>query len=514
MIQLRLFGRCRIYHDPVAPVLKAPAEIGWEAWFRRIDLVTPRNLKGKELLMRTRGWWTVEPSAIAAVVEAKKTSRDPRVGQERQHHGRIAAALKSDEVVGISSSGTHWLGLAVDLGTTKIAGYLIDMESGLTLASTGILNPQISCGDDIISRIDYANRSEENRSRLQLILIEALNNLITNLCAMIGAQTSAVVETVVVGNTVMHHLLMGLSVKQLGESPYVPVTTQALEIKASDLGLQIAPGAYIHTLPIIAGYVGADHTAMLLATRLPDFNGAGLAIDIGTNTEICLNYNGKLTSVSCASGPAFEGAHIRFGMRAAPGAIEHVRITGDQVEFQTIGREHPSGICGSGLVDAIAQLRIRGILERSGKFAAHPRVRRKEQQTEFLLADRGELEPITISQQDVREVQLAKAAIRAGIQVLVKSAGISESDLDQVILAGAFGNYIDVRSALDIGMLPALPVDRFKQVGNAAGTGARLALISIKERLLAQDIARKVGYLELAKVPGFSRTFTNATFLE
>ncbi len=432
----------------------------------------------------------------------------------RQHNWRIAIGLREDEVVYVSSPGAHWLGLAIDLGTTKIAGYVIDMQSGATLASRGIMNPQISYGDDIISRIDYANRTAENRTHLQSILIEALNRLITDLCASIGAQTSAVVEAVIVGNTVMHHLLIGLPVSQLGASPYVPVTTQALELKARDLGLLIAPGAYVHTLPILAGYVGADHTAILLATRLPECKGATLAIDIGTNTEICLNYNGKLTSVSCASGPAFEGAHIRFGMRAAPGAIEHVRITGEQVEIQTIGGESPAGICGSGLVDAIAQMRIQGILDRGGKIAAHPRVRRKAQQAEFILAERPGLEPITISQQDVREIQLAKAAIRAGIQTLVKAAGISECDLDQVMLAGAFGTYIDVKSAVDIGMLPDLPIERFKQVGNAAGTGARLALISIKERILAQDIARKVGYLELAKVHGFSRTFANATFLE
>ncbi|MCU0484470.1 MAG: ASKHA domain-containing protein [Anaerolineales bacterium] len=431
----------------------------------------------------------------------------------RQHDQKITAVMRGNEIIGVGSPGTRWLGLAVDVGTTKLASYLVDLASGKTLAAIGRMNPQISYGDDIISRIAYTNRSPDHGFHLQRILIEELNNLAADLCSKIGVTTSSIAEIVVTGNTVMHHLLLRLPVGQLGASPYAPVTVQAIDVKARDLGLAAAAGAYVHALPNIAAYVGGDHVAMLLATRLSELTGAVLAIDIGTNTEICLNYQGQLTSVSCASGPAFEGAHIRHGMRAGPGAIEHVRITGEQVEIQTIGGQMPAGICGSGLLDAIAQMRIHGILERRGKLSSRPGVRYPKGQAEFILAERAGLEPITISQGDVRELQLAKAAIRAGIQSLVSAKGISESDLEQVIIAGAFGTYIDIQSAMTIGMLPQLPIGRFRQVGNAAGTGARLALISIKERALAQQIAAKVSYLELAKVPGFSRVFANAMYL-
>jgi len=259
--------------------------------------------------------------------------------------------------------------------------------------------------------------------------------------------------------------------------------------------------------------VGADHVAMLLAARLAEADQTSLAIDIGTNTEICLNHKGVMTSVSCASGPAFEGAHIKFGMRAAPGAIEHVRLDEGRLEVQTIGGEAPVGICGSGLLDVVAQLRQNEVIERSGKMVAHPLVRDRDGKPEFVLAERQGLDDITLSQKDVRELQLAKAAIRLGIQALVEAEGLSENDLEQVIIAGAFGTFIDVKSAITIGMLPDLPLERFTQVGNAAGTGARLALISKTEREKADEIARRDNYIELAKIPNFNRKFAEATYL-
>jgi uncharacterized 2Fe-2S/4Fe-4S cluster protein (DUF4445 family) len=401
----------------------------------------------------------------------------------------------------------------VDIGTTKIAGYLLDMENGKTLASKGLMNPQISYGEDVVSRIVAASKSPADATRLQTQLTEALSQLATDLCREIEAQPTNIVEAVVVGNTAIHHLFLGLPVKQLGLSPYVPATNSALDIKAREIGLNIAPGAYVHLLPTIAGYVGADHVAMLLATRIAEANSVTLAIDIGTNTEICLNHKGRMTSVSCASGPAFEGAHIKFGMRAAPGAIEHVRMQNDRLEIQTIGGESPVGICGSGLLDVVAQLRLNGVIDRSGKMGSHPFVHTRDSSNEFVLAERPGLEPITISQKDVRELQLAKAAIRLGIQALVEAEGLTENDVEKVIIAGAFGTFIDVESAITIGMLPPLPLERFKQVGNAAGTGARLALISKSEREKAKQIAEQDGYIELARVPNFNRKFAEATYL-
>jgi len=238
-----------------------------------------------------------------------------------------------------------------------------------------------------------------------------------------------------------------------------------------------------------------------------------LALDIGTNTEICLSCHGRMKSVSCASGPAFEGAHIKFGMRAAPGAIEHVRFSNGRLEIQTIGGEAPVGICGSGLLDVIAQLRLNDVLDERGRMGSHPLVRARDGSNEFVLVKRAGLEDITVSQKDVRALQLAKAAIRLGIRALVESEGMTESSVERVIIAGAFGTFIDVESAITIGMLPPLPLDRFQQVGNAAGTGARLALISRTHRSRAQQIAMQDGYIELACIPDFSRKFADASFM-
>jgi uncharacterized 2Fe-2S/4Fe-4S cluster protein (DUF4445 family) len=433
--------------------------------------------------------------------------------QIRENDWVVRVALRGDEIVAIGAPSTRWLGLAVDIGTTKIAGYLIDMESGKTLASKGLMNPQISYGEDVVSRIVAASKSPADSARLQILLTDALSQIASDLCAEIDAKPTEVVDAVVVGNTAIHHLFLGLPVRQLGLSPYVPAVDAALDIKAREIGLQTAPGACVHLLPNIAGYVGADHVAMLLATRIAEADETVLAIDIGTNTEICLNHKGRMTSVSCASGPAFEGAHIKFGMRAAPGAIEHVRLEKERLEIQTIGGEAPVGICGSGLLDIVAQLRLNEVIERSGKMLAHPLIQNRNGTAEFVLAERPDLEPITISQKDVRELQLAKAAIRLGIQALVEAERLTEDDLEQVIIAGAFGTFIDVESAITIGMLPDLPLERFKQVGNAAGTGARLALISKIEREKADQIAQRDGYIELAKVPNFNRKFAEATYL-
>ncbi len=422
---------------------------------------------------------------------------------------QVRAMVRGRELVAV---GDRTLGLAVDLGTTKIAGYLLDLDTGRTLAAQGVMNPQIAYGEDVITRIMRANGAPAEATRLQTLVVDALNQMAADLCAEAGAEPAAIVEAVVVGNTAMHHLFLRLPVKQLALAPYVPAVQSALDIKAREVGLRIAPGAYVHLLPNVAGFVGADHVAMLLATGLAQADGVMLALDIGTNTEVCLAKGETLTSVSCASGPAFEGAHISCGMRAAAGAIERVRLVGDRVEYQTIGGGPPVGLCGSGLLDAVAEMRRAGVLDPNGRLSEHPRVRTRDNQREFVLVER-EVKgrpAITLTQRDVRELQLAKGAIRAGIQVLLEAQGCAEQDIAQVIIAGAFGFYIDVASAVAVGMLPALPLDRFRQVGNAAGTGARLALLSLARRAEAQALAERVRYIELAGVPGFTRTFVQA----
>ncbi len=425
------------------------------------------------------------------------------------------ATVRNDEVIALAPWPGRQLGLAVDVGTTKIAVYLVDLSDGRTLAAQGIVNPQASYGDDIISRITAAMKSPGGSVTQQGLVVAALNDLTAGLCAGAGVSIDSIVDAVVVGNTAMHHLFLGLPVESLARSPFVPVISQALDIKARDLGLHIAPGAFVHLLPNIAGFVGADHVAVLLATGVGPAPGPALVLDIGTNTEVSLAHHGRITTVSCASGPAFEGGHIRHGTRAIKGAIERLRITGDEVRYQTIEDAPPIGICGSGIVDAVAQLYLGGIIDKRGRMKAnHPRIRTRKGQREFLLVERRKEQPaITITQQDIREVQLAKAAIRAGIQVLLDTGGDSEAGIKKIVIAGAFGTYIDVSSAVTIGLLPPLPVDRFQPVGNAAGMGARLALISASRRAEARAIASKVRYVELASSPGFRSAFIQGSYL-
>jgi uncharacterized 2Fe-2S/4Fe-4S cluster protein (DUF4445 family) len=427
------------------------------------------------------------------------------------------ASVRHQEVVALGPWPSRQLGLAVDLGTTKIAAYLMDLSNGQTMAAQGTMNPQIAYGEDVISRIARTRESPAERARLQELAVDALNRLAVDLCAEVGTKPEEIVEAVVVGNTAMHHLLLRLPVEQLALSPYVPAVRDALDVKARDLGLRIAPGAYVHLLPNIAGFVGADHVAMLLATDAWQAEGVVLALDIGTNTEVSLMSDGEMTSVSCASGPAFEGAHIKHGMRAANGAIERLRLVDDGVEYQTIGGAPPVGLCGSGILDAMAQLYLGGVLGANGRMRVdHPQVRVHEGKREFVLVSEEERDggpAITITQHDVRELQLAKAAIRTGIQVLLETNGRSEKENGKVIIAGAFGTYIDVASAVTLGMLPPLPLDRFRQVGNAAGMGAKLALISRSKRAEAQAIAGRVGYIELATAPHFGHTFAQANYI-
>lgn len=437
--------------------------------------------------------------------------------QLRSWGWKCQVAVRNDEVVALVPWTSHPLGLAVDLGTTKIAGYLVDLSDGRTLAAKGIMNPQISLGEDIISRMTVVIHSPEEGVRIQKLVVEAINDLSVDLCVEANLNTEEIVETVVVGNTAMHHLFLGLPVRQLALSPFVPAVSRTLDVKARDLGLRIAPGAYVYLLSNIAGFVGADHVSMLLATEVGQEAGPIVAMDIGTNTEVSLINHGKITAVSCASGPAFEGGHIKDGMRAATGAIERLRITDGSIQYQTINQEPPIGICGSGILDALSQLYMAGILDEGGRIMDnHGRVRTSKGQREFVLVGEEERDgqpAITITQRDVRELQLAKAAIRTGIQVLLEANGCFEEEIKQVIIAGAFGTYIDVASAVAIGMLPSLPLNRFRQVGNAAGMGAKLALISLSQRAKAQAISSRVKYIELGSAPDFEKTFIQASYL-
>jgi len=439
--------------------------------------------------------------------------------QLREWNWNLTAHIRNRELVAVSPTGSCPIGLAVDLGSTKIAGYLIDMETGKRLVSQGIMNPQISNGEDIITRINFAIRSSDGRALMADLAREGLMKLAKNLCAEVGAETGDILEAVIVGNTAMHHLMLGLPVRQLAISPFVPAVRGDLNVKARDMGLNFAPGAYVYLPPNIAGFVGADHVAALTATAGEWAHENVIVLDIGTNTEISLIARGKITSVSCPSGPTFEGYHIRDGMRASPGAIEKIYLGSEGIRYKTIDDAEPIGICGSGILDAVSQLYLAGVLDRGGRMleGSHSRVVKKNERLEFILVPQEEdrrRPEISITQKDVREVQLGKAAIQAAIEILMEVEGISPNEIDKVIIAGAFGSYIDISNAIAIGMLPSLPLSRFNQVGNAAGIGARLFLLSSTKRKVVGDLLSRIKYFELAGTSEFSKAFTRACSLE
>ena len=432
----------------------------------------------------------------------------------RATDGRVTALSRFGEIVAVvPSQKGPLLGLAVDVGTTNIGALLVDLRTGRTLASQGLENPQVVRGGDVITRMAYARRSPDALEEMRMLLVGGINEVAQMLCEKRGASPDQIGDIVIAGNTAMHHLLIGLPVDYLGAVPFIPAVSAATDFKARDLNLTTMPGAYVHLLPNIAGYVGGDHTAVLLTIGSDRESRTLLMLDIGTNTEISLLHEGRLSSLSCPSGPALEGGHIRNGMLSGPGAIESMRIDGDSVQLRTIGDVPPVGICGSGVVDITAQLFLSGVINATGKMTdTHPRVRLHNGKPEFVVADESETgaAAVVFTQGDVRAVQLAKGAIQSGFSMLLEEAGLTEDRLDQVIIAGAFGSYIDIDSAVAIGLLPAVSPERYAQVGNAAMIGAKLALVSHGHRTEAETIASTSHYLELSGSARFNKIFMNS----
>ena len=399
------------------------------------------------------------------------------------------------------------LGLAVDLGTTNLAAAAIELSSGRVLAAGAKENPQIVFGADVISRMVKALQGESAARRLQQLAVQAIAEMAATLTEGHGER---VTEVAVVGNSVMQHLLLGLPLDTLARAPYVPQTLEAVEVLAADLGLTLAPGARLYFGPNIAGFVGSDHVAALLDVMTGPLPERWALIDIGTNTEISLCIDGRLTSVSCASGPALEGAMLTCGMQAARGAVQRIKIDGSRLRLDVIGNTEPAGICGSGAVSLLSELRRAEVIDARGRLAAsHKFVREHDGKLEFVLADAIGIEglPVVFTQEDVRAVQLAKAAIRTGLDLLLAEAGMDAGVLDKLIVAGTFGKYIDIDEALFVGLLPPIPRERIVQVGNAAALGARRMLVCADARRRAEQIARGARYLELATQPEFQKTF-------
>jgi uncharacterized 2Fe-2S/4Fe-4S cluster protein (DUF4445 family) len=404
-------------------------------------------------------------------------------------------------------------GIAFDVGTTSVVGYLIDLFTGREIARSSRLNGQQPWGADVISRATHALEAPRGVADLQAAAIGTLNQIIADCCGTVDPRE--VYYVTVVGNSLMHHLALGITPATIVVSPYVAVSRDPLQVKATELGIAL-PNAWVYFLPLIGAYVGADTLAVIMATDLDESDEIRLAVDIGTNGEMALGSRGRILACSAPAGPAFEGAEIRHGMRAAVGAIDRVRIQED-VRIWTIGDVPPRGICGSGLIDALDQMVRRGIVDPGGRLLPRPkldgkippkvleRVVGQDHSWEFVLS----WDPrVVITQDDVRQLQLAKGTILCGVRILMEELKIDAAQIASVSLAGAFGNYVDKRSALGIGMLPAaIPMDRIQGVGNAAGQGSRMALLSRTVRRRAETLARKVDYFELSKHPSFEDVF-------
>lgn len=446
----------------------------------------------------------------------------------RRGKGLVSIGLWQDrEIVFVAPGKVERLyGAAIDIGTTTIAGFLGDLTTGFLVAQGSLTNSQVRYGDDVISRISCCMLEDDGLDRLHQTIVDDINRLLGQLCEQAGIGRELVIDLAMVFNTAMHHLFLGIRPDWLGQSPFVAAVRDPVDVKARDLSIDVHVGAFIHCLPIEAGFVGADNVAVLLAEKACKSESIQLLIDIGTNGEINLGNRSRLLSASCATGPAFEGAQIRHGMRAAEGAIERVWIdpASKEATVQVIGtgtadggRARARGICGSGIIDVAAELFKAGLLMADGRFAKDvscPRLRADANgKMEYVLVWAEETstgQDIVITQKDIRAIQLAKAALYAGVKLLMRRLGVER--IETVILAGAFGSYINVASALIIGLFPDCEIERVEVVGNAAGEGAKQALFDRSQRQEAARIARMAEFVETAAEPDFSTHFADAMF--
>ncbi len=425
------------------------------------------------------------------------------------------------EVVAVRAKGSSPLGMAFDIGSTKIAGFLVDLGTGETLETVSAPNPQMVHGEDIMSRLAFARGSSTQEAVLHEEVLAVLNELVRKACSLARHAPADVDEVVAVGNTAMQHLFLGVPTESLSRAPYTPSTTREEVRRAGTFGLAACPAAPVVAPPVVAAFVGSDLVAGVLATRMHRASGVHVFIDVGTNTEICAGDRRRLVACSTPSGPAFEGAHIRFGMRAADGAVERVAIEPEtfHVDYRVIGRMKPRGLCGSALLDLLADLFRTGAIDGAGRLqkrVAPERIRRGEHQLAFRVVDAEATsigQDILLTQEDIGQLQLAKAAIHTGIDILLNTLGADASEIRCLYLAGAFGSYLAPESARAVGMLPDIPLDRVQFVGNTAGSGARLALVSTRERETMRSLARRIRHMPLAGDPRFPREFASSLFL-
>ncbi|NVM37955.1 MAG: DUF4445 domain-containing protein [Candidatus Lokiarchaeota archaeon] len=411
-------------------------------------------------------------------------------------------------------------GIAFDIGTTTIVGYLINLNNGKIYAVGSKLNSQTAYGEDLITRLTLIKENNENLQKLNSVVIKDLNEIISNTCSIAKIDSSQIYEATVVGNTVMHHIFLGLNPVNIGMSPFIPVIQKNLNVKAKKLNLNISKNGNIYIAPIIAGFIGADTIGVILSSQIYNEKSLTLAIDIGTNGEIIIGNRNILYVGSCAAGSALEGAHISNGMRAAAGAIDTIRINSKDLEvsYTTIKNKKPMGICGSGLVDVIAEMLKSKIITRSGNFNReyinHESFIRNDKKIEFIVAKKEETsigKEITVSQDDIRQIQMAKAAFYSGTRIIMNHLKDNQM-IKQIFLAGAFGNYINAQNAKFIGMIPDIAADKIFQIGNAAGTGAQHCLLNRDLRNKAQELLKKIKYVEIAIEKNFQKEYAEAMY--
>ena len=443
----------------------------------------------------------------------------------RQQGGELTITLFNGQVIDVEAGDTtaDRYGFAFDIGTTSVVGTLLDLQTGEQLATAGGVNTQAVYGGDLMSRIAYAQFDEQKLTTLRAKVINQVNQYIRQCCDEAGINSSHVYKIVVVGNSCMHHIFLGIDVSYLGLAPYAPVVRENLTFPALELPLKAAPNAQVCMLPIIAGFVGADTVACILSTRIHESDEVRVLVDIGTNGEVVMGSRDRLTACSAPAGPALEGAQIRDGMRGAMGAIEKVEVNHD-ITCSTIGDAPAIGLCGSGLIDAAAKMIEAQVMDSNGNFRKHDieqlsqeiqdRLTLSEKGSrEFVLVhehDSGKNRRIGITQGDVRQLQLAKSAIYSGIRMLQAVMNIADEDIHQLMLCGGFGNYINIESAKTIRLLPDLKHDRIAYVGNAALLGAQMALLSETERHNAYHLTQDIEHVALAARPDFQDIFVDS----
>lgn len=410
-------------------------------------------------------------------------------------------------------------GVAVDLGSTTVVVYLWDLVTGKVVGVASNYNKQISCGEDILARVNYARKN--GLTRLQALATESINSAITTACNAASIDRDDIYEVVVAGNTVMTHMLLGIDPAYMIAEPYVPVVRRALSVAASRIGIACNPNGGLFAFPAVSDFIGGDIIADIIACGMAERDEISLLIDIGTNFEVVLGNKEWMFSCAGAAGPALEGGEVLFGMRANPGAIEKITIEAETLtpKFSTINNIKPRGICGSGLIDLLAELLVTCVIDRTGRInpeISNPRIRKNGHFPEFVIAWAKETDigkDIVITENDIKNLIMSKASVHAACVTLMKAAGVSRHEIDNIYFAGAFGNYIDKRNATTIGLIPEIEISQIRNIGNGAVVGANIALINRRMRKQLDEIAHKIAYIELNAENAFMDEYTSSTFL-